>query len=237
MKKLLVNFLCLFIPTSRRRRMFRMRMNYPLRRWTRFAKSFSTARHPRVKYTCGHRCINFVVNVDDKYVFKFSLRTDGRDVAIREKRITDSLRPISPIKIPEMELLEFDGRVVRKYECVSGIGFHHLNRKTQNLHIDKIAKQLARFFYIVGMADPREIRDLKKKKNDKPSVMHGWNQNDLWDNFILNPKTFDVVAMVDWEGAKFNDFHGCFTGGTGNGLARVTLLREYLKICCGADKK
>ena len=112
-----------------------------------------------------------------------------------------------------------------------------MNRKTQNLHIDKIAKQLARFFYVVGMADPREIRDLKKKKNDKPSVMHGWNQNDLWDNFILNPKTFDVVAMVDWEGAKFNDFHGCFTGGTGNGLARVTLLREYLKICCGADKK
>ncbi len=230
MKKLLVNILCMFVPGRHRRAMLRVRLNYPIRRWTRFAKSFSHKPNPYVKYTYGHRCINFVVNIDNKYVFKFPLKTDGHEISIREKRITDALRPISPIKIPKMDIVEFDGMAIRKYEYVNGVGFHALDRKTQDAHIERIAKQLAKFFFVVGMSDPREIRDLKPKKNDKPSIMHGWNQNDLWDNFMLNPKTFDVVAMIDWEEAGFNDFHRRFSGGTGNGLAKATLLREYLKL-------
>ena len=237
MKKILVNVLCLFVPKRRWRDMLRVQLTYPVRRWTRFAKSFSNKSKPRVKYTYGHRCINFVVNIDDKYVFKFPLKNDGREIAIREQRITDALRKVSPIKIPDMELVEFDGRMVRKYECVRGIGFHYLSREIQNAHADKIARQMAKFLYVVGMANPREIRDLKNNPNDRPSVMHGWNQNDLWDNFILNPKTFDVVAIIDWEEAGFNDFQRSFTGGTGNSLVKVALLREYLKLVLGDVKK
>ena len=230
MKKFLINILCFFIPTRHRRDAIRMELNHPIRKWTKFAKSFSKNAHPRVKYTYGFRCINFVVTIDDRFVFKFPLSGDGVEIAKREKRITDALRPISPIKIPKMEILDFDGMAVRKYECINGIGFHSLDKKTQVAHADKIVQQLANFLYIVGKADPVQIRDLKNKKSDKPSIMHGWSQNDLWDNFIMNPKTFDIIGIIDWEEAGFNDFYRCFVGGTRNNFVKGALLREYLKL-------
>ena len=230
MKKLFINILCGFIPNRQVRKSIRMELNNPIRKWIKFAKSFSNKRHPSVKCTYGYRCVNFVVNIDDKWVFKFPLKDNGYEIANREKRIVDALRPVSPIKIPKMEIVDFDGLAVRKYECVKGVGFNHLTHDVQDKHIDKIAKQLANFLYVVGKSDPKEIRDLKSNKNDKALMMYGWNQNDLWDNFIMNPKNFDIVAVIDWEGAGFNDFYACFTSGIGNDKMKQALLREYLRI-------
>ena len=230
MKKLLINSLCGFIPGARRRNRVRMELNNPIRKWTKFAKSFSNKKHPVVEYTYGYRCVNFVVTIDKKWVFKFPLHGDGLDIAQREQRITDALRKVSPIKIPDMEILDFNGLCVRKYECINGVGFHSLDKKTQNENAEKIAKQIAKFLYVIGQSDPEEIRDLKQIKSDVPSIMHGWNQNDLWDNFIMNPKTFDVIAVIDWEGAGFNDFYDCFTHGTKNNKVKNALLCEYLKL-------
>ena len=237
MKKLLINILCGFIPGRARRNRIRMELNNPIRKWTRFAKSFSNQKHPKVKYTYGFRCINFVVNIDNKWVFKFPLENDGWEIARREKRITDCLRKISPLKIPDMEILDFNGLAVRKYECINGVGFRSLDKQTQNKNADKIAKQLAEFLYVIGCAEPKEIRDLKKDKNDKPSIMHGWNQNDLWDNFLIDVKTFKVIGVIDWEGACFNDFYTCFTHGTRNNAIKDALLREYLKLYMQKTKK
>lgn len=230
MKKLLINIICGFIPGRARRNAIRMELNNPIRKWTKFAKSFSDKKHPHVKYTYGHRCANFVVNIDNKYVFKFPLKSGAKDIAIREKRITDALRPISPIKIPKMEILDFDGLAVRKYEYIDGIGFHQLSREEQNKIVPVIAKQLANFLYVIGKSDPKEIADLKSNKTDKPSMMHGWYQNDLWDNFIMNPKNFKIVGFIDWEGAVFGDFYNVFTNGIGNSNMRRTLLPEYVKL-------
>ena len=232
MKKFLINILCAFVPGRHNRGMLRVRLNHPIRKWTKFAKSFVDKKHARVKYTYGYRCINFVVNVDNKYVFKFPLKGDGKSIAIREKKITDALRKISPIKIPGMDILNYNGVAVRKYECVNGIGFHSLDKKTQNAIADHVAKQLAKFLYVVGKSDPVAIREFKAKKSECPSIMHGWNQNDLWDNFIMDPKTFNIIAVIDWEEANFNDFYDCFTHGTKNKAVKNALLREYLKLCC-----
>jgi hypothetical protein len=237
MKNILMNFLSCFIPVRKIRNRVRIKLNNPIRKWTKFAMSFSNKKHPKVKYTYGFRCKNFVVNIDDKFVFKFPLKNDGYEIAMREKRITDVFRPISSIKIPNMEIVDFNGLAVRKYECIKGVGFHSLDRKTQNLHADKMAKQLAQFLYIVGKADPKEIADLKINKNDRVAIMHGWTQNDLWDNFIINPKTFDIVGIIDWEEAGFNDFHGCFTYGTSNKVVKTALLREYLNLYLKNSKK
>ena len=230
MKKVLVNILCWFIPFKSLRKRVRLSFSVPVRQYVNFAKSFSSSKHPRIKLVYGYRCVNLVVIVDDKFVFKFPRDNDGWDIATREKRITDALRSVSPIKIPEMEIIDFNGIAVRKYECIKGIGFHSLDDATQNAHADKIAKQLAMFLYKVGIADPASIRDLKPSKVARPSIMCGWNQNDLWDNFILNPKTYDVVAVIDWEGAAFIEFDRFFTGGTHNSKIRRALLREYLKL-------
>ena len=164
-------------------------------------------------------------------MFKFPFDSDnGKEISIREKRITDCLRSISPVKIPDMEIIEWNGIFVRKYEYVSGVGFRNLSRKEQNENAEKIAKQLAKFLYVVGKSDPAEIADLKNNKSDKPSMMHGWNQNDLWDNFIMNPTNFEIVGIIDWESAGFNDFYDCFTHGTKNSIIKTCLLREYLKL-------
>ena len=40
--------------------------------------------------------------------------------------------------------------------------------------------------YVVGMADPKEIRDLKDNPNDKPGYLYGWFQGDIWQNFMLD---------------------------------------------------
>ena len=237
MKKLLVNILCMFVWNRHKRMALRVELNYPVKKWTKFAKSFSNKKHPVAKYVYGFRCKNFVVNIDDKYVFKFPLKNNGYKIANREKRITDAFRPISPIKIPDMEIVDFNGLAVRKYECIKGVGFHSLDKATQNKHADKLATQLANFLYIIGKSDPIEIRDLKNSRSEKPSIMHGWNQNDLWDNFIINPKTFDIIGVIDWEGAKFNDFYRCFISDTSNSNIKIALLREYLKKYTDAQKK
>jgi len=230
MKKFIANIICSFVPTQKHRKMLRLKLTYPTRKMVKFAKSFSDCTHPKVRHTYGFRCINFVITVDNKYVFKFPLRGDGKEIAQREKLITDALRKNSPIKIPEMEILDFNGMAVRKYEYIDGIGFHALDRKTQNEHAQKIAPQLARFLYDIGRADPTEIHKFKNKSNEKPSIMYGWCQNDLWDNFIMNPETFDIIAIIDWEDAGFNDFSYCFTSGTRNAQVKNALLREYLKL-------
>ncbi len=230
-KKFFANILCAFIPNRRRRAMLRLEMTNPIRKWIRFAKSFSTQRHSQIRRTYGWRGVNFVITLDDKYVFKFPIRgQDGWDVAKREKRITDALRLISPIKIPKMEIFDCGGVAVRRYEFIKGIGWHSLDKKTQVKHVTKIARQLANFLYVVGNADPVEIRDLKAIKNDKPSIMYGWNLTDLWDNFILSPKSFDVLAVIDWEGVVFCEFYELFTHGNRNTIGQTALLREYLDI-------
>jgi len=232
MHKLTTNILCGFVPNRQKRKKLRIRLNNAklIRKCTDFVKTFSDKKHPNIKLQYGFRCANIVISIDDKYVFKFPIKDNGYDIANREKRITDALRKISPIHIPEMEIIDFDGMAVRKYEFINGVGFHGLDRKTQNEHADKIAKQLARFLYTVGTADPVTIRDLKPKKTLKPSIMFGWNQNDLWDNFLVDPKTSTVTGLIDWEAAGFNDFYNCFTGGTGNSAIKNALLCEYMEL-------
>ena len=237
MRKVLANIISGLIPGRQNRHVVRVRLKTPIHKYVRFVKTFSKAKHPVVRYTYGHRCINFVVTLDDKYVFKFPIGDDGWNISKREKRITDALRPISPIKIPKMEIFDCDGVAVRRYEYIAGIGFHALDQKTQRAHAGQIAKQLAKFLYVVGSADPREIRDLKPKQTVRPGMMCGWNNTDLWDNFIINPKTFDVVAMIDWEGAAFREFYSFFTSGTRQNGIKQVLLREYLKLYANKKQK
>ncbi len=73
-------------------------------------------------------------------------------------------------------------------------------------HKNKLARQVARFLFDVARCDPVEIRDLKPRPNMRPGYMCGWCQGDICDNFIINPKTWDIVAFIDWEDCAFGDF-------------------------------
>ncbi|MBQ2858874.1 MAG: hypothetical protein IJE82_00750, partial [Alphaproteobacteria bacterium] len=140
----------------------------------------------KIKTRVGRGCRNFVVILNDKYVFKFPLFTDGRDIAYREKRIVDALAPVAPIKIPAMKIIHYKNIVIRRYEFAHGTLLSDVDINTVSNHRIHIARQIANLLYVIGKTDPRDIRDLKDNPNDKPGYLYGWFQGDIWQNFMLD---------------------------------------------------
>lgn len=212
MRYLIIRIICCFIPGRNRRNRIRMRLKHhkKMKQMVNFAKSFSNKKHPKITTSIGFGCHNFVVIVDKNIVFKFPFKTDGKRVAIREQRITDALRPISSIRIPKTTIIYWNNMAVRKYKFIDGISLESLSKKERLKHIETITKQLAKFLYEIGTADPKEIRDLKPTPSAKPSFMYGWCQNDLWYNFIMDKKTLKIKGFIDWEDTLFGNFYECF---------------------------
>lgn len=186
----------------------RTRIRFPqTRKYVQFVRDFARdMKNPKIRTTVGYGCHNFIVVLNNKYVFKFPLLNDGKDIAVREKRITDAFCDISPIKMPKMEIMYYDNIAVRKYEFAKGVLVTDIPPQVINVHRNHIAKQLANFIYVIGMSDPAQIRDLKPDPKAKPDFMHGWFHDDIWQNFMLDPKTFNITFFIDWEGTKFEDF-------------------------------
>lgn len=232
MEKFFINFICRFIPnrTTRNRVRFLMENHAYVNKCIKFVKTLGDFHN--IKKIVGHGSRNLVLNADNKYVFKFPIKSNGYEKALREQRITDVFRKISPIKIPNMEIIDFNGIAVRKYPYIDGINLEYFSPKNIPQDIEtKIAKKIAKFLYVIGQSDPKELRDLKPNKNEKPSILHGWCQNDVKYNFIMNPKTFDIISIIDWEEAGFNDFVHLFTFERDYRKLMSAILREYAKLC------
>ncbi len=207
MRHFMSNFICAFIPNKTFRDKLRVMVRYPcVFDYVKFVRHYArNMKKCDIKTRVGRGCKNFVVILNDKYVFKFPLMSDGRDIAEREKRITDALRPISPIKIPMMDIIQYNGITVRRYEFAHGILLSDVSPRDIAAHRDKITKQIANMIYVIGKSDPVEIRDLKPNKNDKPGYLYGWFQGDIWQNFLLDDN-FNITYFIDWEDTCFQSF-------------------------------
>ena len=173
------NVICMFIPNKKFRDKLRVMIRYPrvfgyVRFVRRYARNMARC---DIQTRVGRGCKNFVVLLNDKYVFKFPLMTDGVAVAQREKRIVDALRPISPIKIPQMTIIEHNGIAIRRYEFARGTLLSDCDPRDIGAHRMQIAKQIANMIYVIGNSDPASIRDLKPNKNEKPDYLYGWFQD------------------------------------------------------------
>lgn len=201
------NVICAFIPNKKFRDKLRVMIRYPrVFGYIRFVRKYAHGmKQCRIKTRVGRGCKNFVVLLNDKYVFKFPLMSDGIDIAQREKRITDALRPISPIKIPEMKIIEHNGIAIRQYEFARGTLLSDIDPRVFAAHRVHIAKQIAEMIYSVGVSDPKTIRDLKPTLNEKPGYLYGWFQGDIWQNFLLDDK-FNITYFIDWEDTQFQSF-------------------------------
>jgi len=238
MRHFLSNIVCGFIIKKSVRDKVRTIIRYPqTHEYIKFVRNYAKKmKKPKIRTTVGYGCHNFIVILNNKWVFKFPLLNDGHDVAIREKRITDAFRTISPIKIPEMEIMYYNGITVRKYEFANGILLTDVPASVIAVHRKHITKQLAQFLYTIGTSDPAEIADLKKRKDEKFGFMHGWFQNDIWQNFMLDPKTFNITYFIDWENTKFGDFYESLYVSAHNWdkfgykCLIVDLMAEYAKI-------
>ena len=201
------NVIAAIIPNKKLRDKVRVMLRYPrVFGYVRFVRHYArNMKQCKIKTRVGRGCNNFVVLLNDKYVFKFPLKSDGRAIAMREKRITDALRPISPIKIPKMQIIEHNGIAIRRYEFAHGTLLSDVQPIQIRAHRNQIAAQIANMIYTIGVADPVEIRDLKPTPNAKPGYMYGWFQGDIWQNFMLDDK-FNITYFIDWEDAAFQSF-------------------------------
>ena len=167
----------------------------------------------KIKTFVGYQARNLLISANDEYIFKFPLRrSNSRELTIREKRIIDAFIPISPIRVPPVDIFEHRGELVRKYEFIHGTGLRQIPIELAMQNLNKLAKQIARFIFEIGISDPAEIRDLKPGKNAKPGYMYGWTQGDICDNFIVDIKTMKIIAFIDWEDCEFRDFSAMFHG-------------------------
>lgn len=245
MRHLISNIVCGFIWSKKLRDLVRTMIRFPqTHEYVRFVRRFAkNMKHPKIKKMVGYGCKNFIVILNDKHVFKFPLLTDGKEVAIREKRIVDAFYGISPIKIPLVKIIPYKNIYVRKYEFARGTLLTDVAPRLISVHHEHIAKQIANFLYVIGQSDPVEIRDLKPDKNAKPGYLYGWFQNDIWQNFMLDTKTFDIVFFLDWEQAAFSDFRPAFYVATHNwdkfGYHRIPIdiMAEYSKLYFQNHKK
>ena len=241
MRHFISNLVCGFIWSKKLRDKVRTRIRFPqTHEYVRYVRKF--ARHMekrKIRTLVGYGCKNFVVILNDKHVFKFPLLTDGKEVSIREKRIVDAFYGISPIKIPLMKIIPYKNIYIRKYEFAHGTLLTDVKPEIIGLHEKHIAKQIANFLYVVGKADPVEIRDLKSDPNAKPGFLYGWFQKDIWQNFMLDTKTFDITFFIDWEQTSFEDFTMALKTASHNwdkfgyrGIM-IELMSEYSKLYFG----
>lgn len=197
----------------------------------------------KIKTTVGYGCKNFVVILNDKHVFKFPLMNDGRDTAYREKRIVDTFRKISPIKIPAMTVIPYKDIVIRKYEFAYGKLLSDFDPRVIAAHRVHIANQIAKMLYVVGKSDPTEIRDLKPNPKEKPGYLYGWFQGDIWQNFMLDEKTFDITFFIDWEDTQFQSFMSALYVASHNWdkfgykYVIVDIMAEYTRLYFGGCGK
>lgn len=206
LRHLVSNIVCGFIPNKRLRDLTRVKIRYNTKPFVRFVRDYIGDVDAKITTCVGYGCSNFIVLVNSRFAFKFPLKDDGTIRALRELRITTALRKYTKFKIPEMEIIKWNNMAVRKYEFFPGVIISEVPPRVANANRQKIAEQIAQFIYEIGCADPVEIRDLKPTKTTRPGYLYGWFHNDIWQNFIFNPDTYNIVGFIDWEVADFCSF-------------------------------
>lgn len=193
-----------------------MGLRHPeIRKYKNYIKQhYAKGKKCKIKTAYGRGYKNVVLILDKKYVFKFPFASRDKDFVRRvstiEKRVVDAFRKISPIYIPKMELIDWNGTIIRKFEYVSGKQITDFNpNKISMENRGKIAQQLANMIRVIQMSDPKELRDLKQNPKEKPNYMLGWMHADLATNFLLDDD-FNVVAVIDWEDTYWVDVRWAF---------------------------
>lgn len=232
------NFLCGFIPNPARRAHIRKTKLYD------WAKKYAALRHAcpemrfrHVKMIKGGWNIGFIV--DGKYVFKIRKFFDDESHPVkkimREKRITDAFEHISPLKIPKIDIVESDGYTFYRYNFIPGRNMNTFSTRTLRKYEKQWCKQIAHFIYTVHNAHPDGIDDLRDRDGD------GWNQNDICNNLIVNPRTMKIIGLIDWEyagwGTLETEFENCvhFSQKLRGSTFKQTIRAEYEKLA--AKKK
>lgn len=206
----ITNMICGLIYSRQIRNSVRAALNSPLIELLVFIKKDCGIKYPKYKIITGFRGRNLLVKVNDKYVYKYPTKkcNFAPNIEVRERDITSELSKISPVFIPVPTLLNFQDKIVRRYDVVHGLSLRQLIQrgKVYDEHRQDLARQIANFLYVIAKSNPESIRCYKNNPEDLPAFMYGWHHCDLLDNFMIDEKTFRVTSFIDWEEVGFGDF-------------------------------
>ena len=232
-RRFFTNIICGCVYNKDKRKHLRVLLNSPVASYLRFIRKNSGEPLRKVKTFIGYQARNLLISVNDKYIYKFPLRrSDSHKLTMCEQRVVSALAPLSPIYVPPVHVYEHRGQLVRRYEYIDGYQLRQIPLDIAMANIDTLASQVARFMYVIGCADPDEIRDLKPTPDDAPGYMYGWTQGDITDNFLVDIRTMRVIAMIDWEDCRFGDFSQLLTQDRRSPQREFTaaVQREYDKL-------
>lgn len=223
----ITNMICGLIYNKETRKRVRAKLNSPLIGLLLFIRKDCGEKHFKYKTLIGFRGRNLVIKANNKYVYKYPTQkcNFASNIEVRERDITTELSKVSPIYIPIPTLLKYEKKIVRKYDVVNGMSLRQLIAKGKIYEDYKkyLAHQIAYFLYVIAKYDPKSLYKYKDNPDEKPGFLYGWHHCDLWDNFMIDPKTFKITAFIDWEEVGFGDF-------TNNLQDKNPKINEFAKI-------
>ena len=164
-------------------------------------------RNKKLRVTKGGGSLAFIFDECDVYRVR-KRRYEATTVfprLAREQRITNALRRYCTVQIPDIEIIHGKKFIFYKTSFIPGVILANLSRKTLNAHSDEIAAQLATFLKKLHSAKPKSIADLTDGDKNKH-----WCHTDLCSNILINPKTFKITGIIDWEWACWGFISGDF---------------------------
>lgn len=164
----------------------------------------------KMRMAKGGGSLAFIVDDTVFKVRKYHIKDNSREKFEREKRITDAIAPVLPVKVPHIELIETGGYLFYKTTFIPGRVLVDLPLKKILEHKEKIGQQIGNVIFTLFNTKFPNLKDLKDSKCDKDDcgLVHG----DMCSNIIVNPDTMDVVGIIDWEYAGFGSLRREFFG-------------------------
>ncbi len=231
-RRFFVNIICGFIPGKERRKQVRAYLNSNVWRYKQFIRRDLNMplNNVRIKYGYGTR--NIIILVNNRWAYKFPVGVgENSEFAYRELRIVNTMKSVSPIRIPDMYIVNMGKMVVRKYEYVKGKTFGELSTDEILKNWDGWAQKIAEFIYIISKSYPDEIKDLIPSNAKSHGIMNGWCHTDICGNFIVDVDTMQIVSVIDWEDFKYGDFSNMFTSSLKLGTEFMQKVRvNYLNL-------
>lgn len=204
-KPVLINFICMFILNKQKRNLLRTKLKFDTK-WCRdFVYDYMGTKNLKLKSYVGHGCKNVIIVVDKKTCFKFPIDKKANYNPEKEKLIIDYFSTIVKFKLPKIEIIKHNGMYIKKYDFIDGVSIDDANRKLVKANISKIAAQITDFLFTLSTANPSVLKKFIPAHSKKPGFLYGWGHNDIGGNFILNPKTMDIIGFIDWESAAYGD--------------------------------
>lgn len=195
----------MFIHDKQTRDTVRTKLKFGTKKYLDFVYDYMGTKRLKIKYYVGKGCKNLIIVVNKKTCFKFPLYNSNINIVDREKKITDYFSGVLQKKIPNIEIIKYGEIYVEKYDFIDGITVNCANLELVKRNILKIADQLADFLFIMTKHSPDKLKSFVPINSGSPGFLYGWGHMDIGGNFILNPKTMDVIGFIDWENAGYGD--------------------------------